>query len=148
MMGSRCRAAVCSDSAPNKWCPLLASQVLQLHLAVWMWLYSASHLNTNISSEYCTRTWFCCACNETNLMHYLSSVYSVTIPLHVSGLLVAHHQEVAMYIWTICMCWPTNSQLWCTTRTNCHIYALLLPDDGAVIVVQWQCCNSGTVTVL
>jgi hypothetical protein len=31
-------------------------------------------------------------------MHYLSSVYSVTIPLHVSGLLVAHHQEVAMYI--------------------------------------------------
>jgi hypothetical protein len=39
-----------------------------------------------------------CACNETNLMHYLSSVYSVTIPLHVSGLLVAHHQEVTMYI--------------------------------------------------
>jgi hypothetical protein len=38
------------------------------------------------------------ACNETNLMHYLSSVYSVTIPLHVSGLLVAHHQEVKMYI--------------------------------------------------
>jgi hypothetical protein len=31
-------------------------------------------------------------------MHYLSSVYSVTIPLHVSGLLVAHHQEVTMYI--------------------------------------------------
>jgi hypothetical protein len=25
------------------------------------------------------------ACNETNLMHYLSSVYSVTILLHVSG---------------------------------------------------------------
>jgi hypothetical protein len=38
------------------------------------------------------------ACNETNLLHYLSSVYSVTIPLHVSGLLVAHHQEVAMYL--------------------------------------------------
>jgi hypothetical protein len=38
------------------------------------------------------------ACNETNLMRYLSSVYSVTIPLHVSGLLVAHHQEVTMYI--------------------------------------------------
>jgi hypothetical protein len=31
-------------------------------------------------------------------MHYLSQVYSVTIPLHVSGLLVAHHQEVTMYI--------------------------------------------------
>jgi hypothetical protein len=39
-----------------------------------------------------------CACNETNLMHYLSSLYWVTTPLHVSGLLVAHHQEAAMYI--------------------------------------------------
>jgi hypothetical protein len=38
------------------------------------------------------------ACYETNLMHHLSSVYSVTITLHVSGLLVAHHQEVTMYI--------------------------------------------------
>jgi hypothetical protein len=38
------------------------------------------------------------ACNETNLMHYISSVYSVTKPLHVSDLLVAHHQEVTMYI--------------------------------------------------
>jgi hypothetical protein len=38
------------------------------------------------------------ACNETNLIHYLSSLYSVTTPLHVSGLLVAHHQEVAMYV--------------------------------------------------
>jgi hypothetical protein len=37
-------------------------------------------------------------CNETNLMHYLSSVYSVTIPLHVSGLLLAHNQGVTMYI--------------------------------------------------
>jgi hypothetical protein len=36
------------------------------------------------------------ACNENNLLHYLSSVYSFTIPLHVSGLLVAHHQEVAL----------------------------------------------------
>jgi hypothetical protein len=32
-------------------------------------------------------------------MHYLSPVYSVTTPLHVSGLLAAHHQEVTMYIW-------------------------------------------------
>jgi hypothetical protein len=31
-------------------------------------------------------------------MRYLFSVYSVTLPLHVSGLLVAHHQEVTMYI--------------------------------------------------
>jgi hypothetical protein len=38
------------------------------------------------------------ACNETNLMHYLSVVYSVIIPLHISGLLVAHHQEVTIYL--------------------------------------------------
>jgi hypothetical protein len=38
------------------------------------------------------------ACNETDLMHYLLPVYSLAIHLHVSGLLVAHHQEVAMYI--------------------------------------------------
>jgi hypothetical protein len=31
--------------------------------------------------------------NETNLMHYLPSVYSVTILLHVLGLLVAHQQN-------------------------------------------------------
>jgi hypothetical protein len=37
-------------------------------------------------------------CNETNMMHYLFSVYWVTTPLHVSGLPVAHHQEVAMYM--------------------------------------------------
>jgi hypothetical protein len=30
-------------------------------------------------------------------MHHLSSLYRVTTPLHVSGLLVAHHQEAAMY---------------------------------------------------
>jgi hypothetical protein len=38
------------------------------------------------------------AFNETNLIHYLSSVNSVTLPLHVSSLLVAYHQEVTMCI--------------------------------------------------
>jgi hypothetical protein len=32
---------------------------------------------------------------------YLSSVYLITLPLHVSGLLVAHHQEVTMYVYVI-----------------------------------------------
>jgi len=32
---------------------------------------------------------------KTNLMlHYLSSVYFVNQPVHVSGISVAHHQEV------------------------------------------------------
>jgi hypothetical protein len=35
-------------------------------------------------------------CIETNLIQCLSSVYSVTIPLHVLGLPVTHHQEAAM----------------------------------------------------
>jgi hypothetical protein len=78
------------------------------------------------------------ACNATNLLHCLSLVYSVTTHLHVSGLLVAHHQEV-----TVCVCnsWyvlsflvdcqrAANSQLKRTAGTNCHIYTLLPPDDG------------------
>jgi hypothetical protein len=36
---------------------------------------------------------------KTNLMHYLSSVYFVSQPLHVSGIFVAHYQEV-YYIYT------------------------------------------------
>jgi hypothetical protein len=31
---------------------------------------------------------------KTNLMHNLFSVYFVSHPLHVSGIFVAHHQEV------------------------------------------------------
>jgi hypothetical protein len=78
------------------------------------------------------------ACNETNLMHYASPIYSVTIPLHVSGLLVAHHQKVTMYI---CNKWyvlyvlvncklAADSQLKRTTYPICRIYSLLPPDDG------------------
>jgi hypothetical protein len=88
------------------------------------------------------------ACNETSFMHYLSSVYSVTITVHVSGLLVAHHHEVPMYIcdnWYVLyvlvdcqVVWlrshsltrSTVSQLRRTTRTNRCIYTLLRPDDG------------------
>jgi hypothetical protein len=85
-------------------------------------------------------------------MHYLSSVYSVTIYLHVYGLLVAHHQEVIM---CICVSWyvlyvlvdcrrvglelnmcssiptrPADIQLKRTTGINCCIYTFLPPDDG------------------
>jgi hypothetical protein len=80
------------------------------------------------------------ACNVTNLMHYLPSVYSFTIALHVSGLLVAHHQDVAMYIsnngyvfYVLVDCrwaWTPDSELKLTTRANCHTYTLLPPDDG------------------
>jgi hypothetical protein len=36
---------------------------------------------------------------KTNLMHYLSSIYFVKQPLHVSGGFIAHHQEV----FTVCV---------------------------------------------
>jgi hypothetical protein len=49
-------------------------------------------------------------------MHYLSSVYSVTIPLHVSDLLVTHHQEVRIHIsenwyvlYVLVDCWWADS---------------------------------------
>jgi len=52
---------------------------------------------------------------KTNLMHYLSPVYFVNQPLHVSGISVAHHQEVyCIYaIGTCCaaqltVCWPDD----------------------------------------
>jgi hypothetical protein len=80
------------------------------------------------------------------MIHYLSSVYSVTIPLHVSGLLVAQHQEVTMYIcdnWYVLYVfvdcrrgWMEWNKFHCiqvhqrTTHTNCRIYILLPPDDG------------------
>jgi hypothetical protein len=44
---------------------------------------------------------------KNNLLHYLSSVYFVNQPLHVSALFVAHHQEVyCVYrkIGTCCAC--------------------------------------------
>jgi hypothetical protein len=36
----------------------------------------------------------CIRAMKTNLMHYLSSVYFVSQPPHVSGIFVAQHQEV------------------------------------------------------
>ena len=38
---------------------------------------------------------------KTNLLHYLSSVYYVSQPLHVSGIFVAHYHEVNCIYTTI-----------------------------------------------
>ena len=37
---------------------------------------------------------------KTTLMHNLSAVYFINQPLHISGIFVAHHQDV-YYIYTI-----------------------------------------------
>jgi hypothetical protein len=82
---------------------------------------SSFHLSVLIFHSLCTSKWkgnaftntmknlkifmYCWPCsislyawNETNLMHCLPSVRSVTMPLYISVLPVAHHQEVTMYI--------------------------------------------------
>jgi hypothetical protein len=72
--------------------------------------------------------------NYTNLMHYLSSVHSITIPLHVLGLLVAHHQEVTMYICkqmvrVVHFGWQSVSQLarwkWTTMYSTYHLFVYI-----------------------
>jgi hypothetical protein len=79
------------------------------------------------------------ACNETTLVYYLSAVYFVTTLPHVSGLLVAQHQKVTMYMcnnkWYVLyflvdcqLAWstmPADSQLKRKTRTHFSIHTLL-----------------------
>jgi hypothetical protein len=100
-------------------------------------------------------------CNETNLMHHLSSVYSVTIPLHILGLLVTHHQQVKIcicnswYVLVDCqLAWlewnvHSNQASWESTKAyiTCqllHIYivtswwwATSKPETSRSIVTQW-----------
>ena len=77
-------------------------------------------------------TCFICVI-KTNLISYWSSVCFVSQPLHVSGIFVAHRQEV------YCICtqqlWPgwdgtstrtVDSQIKSTTRTNFFIYTVYL----------------------
>jgi hypothetical protein len=77
------------------------------HISNWRGVFAILH---SCVQTQCSRAfrwvlfmfcWPCVSiytCNGANLMHCLSAVYSVTTPLHVSGLLVAHHQEVTMCI--------------------------------------------------
>jgi hypothetical protein len=55
---------------------------------------------------------------KTNLMRYSYSVYFVSQPLHVSGIFVAHHQEVyciytavgTCYVYQLTVCWKAVQQ--------------------------------------
>jgi hypothetical protein len=99
---------------------------------------------------------FCCpcisihACNKTNLKHcFLSSVYSVIKPIHVSGLLVSHHQEVAMYI---CDNWYVSYVLvdcrrvrwqWAKTYNTyqlLHIYIYKVIQEGSAMLWEMIVC--------
>ena len=76
-------------------------------------------------------------------MHYLSSVYFVNQPLHVSGIFVAHPQEVYCIYTTIGMCcalqlttvcWPTNRQSTEEHNTYQLLYIYSIPpEDGLQI---------------
>jgi len=78
---------------------------------------------------------------KINMMHYLSSVYFVSQPLHVSGISVAHHREVYCIctVGTCCafqltVCWLG----WDGTRTTVNWKATIrtnsiFPDDGLQI---------------
>jgi len=95
---------------------------------------------------------------KTNLMQYLSSVYFVNQTLHVSGISVAHHQEVYCIYTTfdtccafqLTVCWLDGQQTvnWkeqhvptvVYTHTHTHI---IPPDDGLQIFpkhveVDWR----------
>jgi hypothetical protein len=100
----------------------LAVRMLTLSLEQTHHNLNFAWLNLNFSNisraphryRYITQTYidiYSFACYETNLMHYLSSLYLVTTPVRVSGLLVAHHQEVAM-----CVC-----DKWYQLFHNTHI---------------------------
>jgi hypothetical protein len=78
------------------------------------------------------------ACIETKLMQYLSSVCSVTMHLHVSGLSVVHHQEVTMcicdnlyvlYVLVNCQWACQQSTKTYNTFQLSHIYIYIFPSN-------------------
>jgi len=79
---------------------------------------------------------------KTNLMHYLSSVYFVNQPVHVSGIFVAHHQEVHCTYTTIGKCCVFQFTVCSHNTYQLYIYSIP-PDDGLQICpkhveVDWR----------
>jgi len=70
---------------------------------------------------------------NTNLMHYLSSVYFVNQPVHVSGIFVAHHQEVYciyvyVYNWYV-LCFSVD---WLLARIGSFNSVVNCAEDGTL----------------
>jgi hypothetical protein len=68
--------------------------------------------------------FLCFVDRASRYMHYLSLFYSVTIPA-----IPQLQHNITSSIPTR----PANSQVRRTTRTNCHIYTELPPDDGLLV---------------
>jgi hypothetical protein len=106
------------------------------------WKSNFKHSKKSSNSDTYTRKK---VCNETNLMLYLSSVYWVTTPLHVLGLLVAHHQEVPMHIcdiWYVLYVIVDLLGLDGMDPVPYTVYTLLPTDDGLLaspkhVEVEW-----------
>jgi hypothetical protein len=79
---------------------------------------------------------------KINLMHCLSSVYFVSQTVHVSGIFVAHHQEVyckyttigTCCVFQLTVCWSSNRQSTKKHNTYQLLYIYSIPpDDGLQI---------------
>ena len=97
-------------------------------------------------------------CDKTNLMHYLSSISFVNQHLHVSGIFVAHYQEVyCVYIqkfgaccaFQLTVCWPAErpANRQSTEKHNTHqifVYIHSIPPDNGLklcpkhVDVDWR----------
>ena len=106
---------------------------------------SSYHTSRIIPLSFVTQLILCVIKN--NLMHYLSSVYFVNQPLHVSGIFVTHHQEVCsiyiyiyIYINLYVLCFLVGYML--AGQQTVNTYQLLYiysipPDDGLQICPQY-----------
>jgi hypothetical protein len=77
-------------------------------------------------------------------MHYLASVYLVSQPQHVSGISVAHHQEVYCMYTTIRTCCAFQLTVcWQSNMYQLYVYSIP-PDDGHHVgpVVKVLCYKS------
>jgi hypothetical protein len=63
-----------------------------IYIYIYIYIYSLTqlYLDFHVHLDVCVQ--------QTNLVHQLPSVYPVPIAVHISGLLVVHHQEVTKYI--------------------------------------------------
>jgi len=82
---------------------LLVLKYVSLTECVSWWSRNKTSLLYQLLSQTCVI--------KTNLMHSLSSVYFVNQPVRVSGIFVAHHQEVYCKYTTIGTC--------CAFQLNC-----------------------------
>jgi hypothetical protein len=77
---------------------------------------------------------------KTKQMHCLSLIYFVSQPLHVSGIFIAHHQEV----FTVLVYVQQLVRVVHITRTNCCTYSSILTQSAASQpkrITRTNCCT-------